>query len=580
MTTHRQSAAAAVLMLLAGTATAQNALGDGRGLDNSLSTQGRFNQARPSLDAEIAFRNAIATGNAGNGASFRGDVGYTAPSAFRGELGSNDLFAFRRDSLTSGLAGMGIRGTDALQLQMSLATGARPPSNLIGSFVVDPSGAGTTASQVARRDEAAGLPGRIPGQPLPTAILRSDADPDADPRGTALWSLRSPSSYLTTRGLQPVLLDVTESQGERVGLTASTLRGVRLSPLADLTAPIDPAQALAPGQRPGQPGATPGSPAPGQAGADDAEPRPQTMHQRVLEEFAAALEANRVAAQEAAAQAATPAVAPTNPLDQLQIWLRTGQGENPFAPPALDPATDPATDPAGVTEPEADPAASTTAPGAERGTMSSESLRLLETLRSQRAELIGPSRQARDPFTAQMVEGQNLLAQGRFFDAEERFAGALAVEAGDITAQIGRLHAQLGAGLFASAAVNLRDVLDLRPELAAVRYAPSLLPTPARIDALRVRLRSLASPESTAGGSMPHDAALLLAYLSSQTGDTETVAWALRRFEATILDDGTDPARAGIERRLARLLRSLWLERSAPDAGAAPPGAGTGALDG
>ena len=106
-------------------ASAQNALGDGRALDNNLSTRGRYNNARPSLRDELAFRNSVVTGNAPNGLSFRGDVGYRAPGEFTGQLGSNDLFSFRRDSLQSGIAGMGIRGTEALQYQLALTNKAK-----------------------------------------------------------------------------------------------------------------------------------------------------------------------------------------------------------------------------------------------------------------------------------------------------------------------------------------------------------------------------------------------------------------------------------------------------------------------
>jgi hypothetical protein len=142
-TTRRITVRATIVGVLAlagsaGTAGAQNALGDGRLLDNNLSAQGTANTPVRDLDAEIRFRNAIVTGNAPGGLSFRGDVGYTAPGEFRGELGSDSTFAFRRDSLVSGLAGAGIRGIDALQYQMALTTGSMPPQSLVGGLLGRP----------------------------------------------------------------------------------------------------------------------------------------------------------------------------------------------------------------------------------------------------------------------------------------------------------------------------------------------------------------------------------------------------------------------------------------------------------
>src|SRR6185295_6270421 len=64
---------------------------------------GGVNAARPDFAQEVRFRNAIVTGNVPGGMSFRGNAGYVAPGELFTHLGSNDLFAFRRDSVYSGL---------------------------------------------------------------------------------------------------------------------------------------------------------------------------------------------------------------------------------------------------------------------------------------------------------------------------------------------------------------------------------------------------------------------------------------------------------------------------------------------
>src|SRR6185295_9087936 len=117
------------LSLAVSPAAAQNALGNGTALDRNLQQgSGGKNAKGRDIKAEIQFQNAIITGNAPGGKSFHGDVGYLAADEIRANLGSNDLFSYYRDSSQSVLPAIGIRGTDALRYQYSLATGEAPPS--------------------------------------------------------------------------------------------------------------------------------------------------------------------------------------------------------------------------------------------------------------------------------------------------------------------------------------------------------------------------------------------------------------------------------------------------------------------
>ena len=224
------------LLSLSGTAaSAQNALGDGRALDNNLSPNSPYNTARQDFGNELRFRNAIATGNAPGGLSFRGDVGYASPFEFRGELGSDSLFSFRRDSVYSGLAGMGIRGTEAVQYQFALTTGARIPQNVVGSLVVprDPA-----SSAVAR---AGGVLSQRPqfgstvSRPQQEINYRSDGtfDPTVQDEG-ALNQLRSTSAYTANRGFAPFMLTTIGQDTEDArALTATPLRGLKADSLYD-----------------------------------------------------------------------------------------------------------------------------------------------------------------------------------------------------------------------------------------------------------------------------------------------------------------------------------------------------------
>ncbi|HHN78072.1 MAG TPA: hypothetical protein ENK11_05280, partial [Phycisphaerales bacterium] len=265
-----------VVVAICATANAQNALGDGRALDNSLNIRSRYNTARPSIASELAFRNSIVTGNAPGGLSFRGDVGYRAPGEFGGELGANDLFSFRRDSLRSGMAGMGIRGTEALQYQLALTTGNRPPANLVGRYSIRRFGTGVPAGDVLK----ANTPDYQPGLSQRPAI-----DPDADDRGTLLWMLRSPSAYMSNSALQASAMRQVKGADSKIyTMTASPLRGVRLSPVPGITenraAAGSDDSAAEPGDRPGtgEPTSAPGT----EGSASPTDPPVRTLHGEIL----------------------------------------------------------------------------------------------------------------------------------------------------------------------------------------------------------------------------------------------------------------------------------------------------------
>ncbi|MFG0258575.1 MAG: hypothetical protein ACF8GE_11795 [Phycisphaerales bacterium JB043] len=105
---------------------AQDALGTGNALDANT-RQGSYgrNTARRDFATELRYRNAVITGNAPGGFSFRGDVGYGASREFRGSLGSDDLFGFRRDTYLSSMLSLGgenLRSSDALFIQSQLQT--------------------------------------------------------------------------------------------------------------------------------------------------------------------------------------------------------------------------------------------------------------------------------------------------------------------------------------------------------------------------------------------------------------------------------------------------------------------------
>ncbi len=549
----------AVVGLVAGLAVSlpalgQNALGDGRALDNNLSTQGRVNTPVRDLAAETRFRNAIVTGNAPNGLSFRGDVGYTAAGEFRGDLGADDLFPFRRDSLTSGLAGAGIRGTAGLQYQFALTTGSRPPQDLIGTYTVGRDGFNVN------NQTPTGFTPRGTNPDATPDILQRNPDIELDDRGTLLWSLRSPSAYVANDGFHSTILASfrqSEHNGRRLGLTASGLRSVRISALEG-----DPGPESVPDRRGSRPPADESGRNP--ARFDDQIDRQMTTggaqqpvdsrmdtqmgsglgtaHDRALERLSGREDDDPAVSQRA----------------RIQLLRQRLSGEAPLAPMPEEEEGDDGAAPPGT--PGASDARSETSVSARERAVRQRMLgldpALVEALGGEdrvRA-LISEDRASGDPYGEQIMTGERLMARGRYFDAEERFATALAHKPGDVTAQIGRVHAQLGAGLYTSAAVNLRELLVANPEVAGMRYGDDLLPTPSRREAIVADLDRMM--EDTPGSTVRRVGALLAAYLGYQTGDRPLVERAFTATETDTLQQG-DAARN--DARLSAFLRALWL---------------------
>lgn len=585
-TPHLAAAALLALCGVAATASAQHALDR-----NTQVGGGSVNNAtRPSIADEVRFRNAIITGNAPGGYSFQGNVGYRAPGEFQGTLGSNDLYSFRRDSFYSGLAGQGIRGTDALQYQFSLTTGNRPApgsdSGLSGfNGIYSRSGAGVTSGQVNLPETttrgAAGYGG---------APRRGEA---LDEGGLPLLSLRSPSAFIANRTLQPTVLGtVPSATGEATSsLSASVLRGISL----DTEQPwSNPEQATTPPPINPVAGALPTKPAP-----DETQPRPanalsqpassgavqtavpdQRQDTRISTSAAAPSPYQQLLDRlngQAGTTGETGATGPsgaTGSTGNLPDWQRRleevrQQLKEPSRPREGFPGATGATGPSGASGASGDagvPGASgaTGASGsrADRSALPDDtaardrprnsdvfSPETLRILRNGVTDVNTLSLPAFDAYGVNMQAAQQNLASGRFFDAEERFIAALSARPGDPMAAVGRVHAEMGAGMFLSAAVNLRALLTDHPELVGAKYAPELLPSKDRIARIIQRLTELSTGQEGNG----RDAAVLLAYLAHQSGDDAAEQKGLQIMSTPAPGGGPDQLT-----RLATLMREVW----------------------
>jgi hypothetical protein len=187
---------------------AQQRVNNGNALDaNPQAGSGGSNPYGQQLDFRV--RNNVVTGDVANSRAFRGDIDYGSVGSFRGTLGSDDLFRFRADALTSspnvrdviGQTYAGQRGTVSVfrnftDLRTEYAIGAAPP--------------GRTAA------EDAGI--RRYSDRLQT--LNNDT--------IRLSDLGTSGDDTNTSGRLGVFRD---AQGQALELTASPLLGIRENPL-------------------------------------------------------------------------------------------------------------------------------------------------------------------------------------------------------------------------------------------------------------------------------------------------------------------------------------------------------------
>ncbi|MEQ8770285.1 MAG: hypothetical protein RIB60_07230 [Phycisphaerales bacterium] len=563
----------AITALAGSAANAQNALGDGRLLDNNLSPNSPYNASRQDFGNELRFRNAIATGNAPGGLSFRGDVGYSAPYEFRGELGSDSLYSFRRDSVYSGLAGMGIRGTEAVQYQFALTTGARLPQNVVGSLVVprDPaSSAVARAGGVLDQRPQFGSVLQRPGQEI---NYNADGTIDATSfdRG-AVNQLRSTSAYTANRGFAPFLLTTMGQPGadDEVAVTATPLRGLKAQSMYDPS--VDLKRDNAAETRPE-----------GSLRADPAVDRPENQNQSTRLEVEQPVTAYREVIKRLEARAAAQGLdQPSDTTPEIPEWqqriqdLRT-QLVQPPTRPTDEGAEEGADEPSirNIPGSDVDLPREIDVPNPRKEeepedrravdvTFDAQTMRLIRESGGDVSHLVDPDADSVDPYVLHLREGERLLGSGSYFDAEERFTRALSVRPGDVTAQIGRVHAQLGAGMFLSSALNLRTAMVMAPTVITTRYADNLLPGKQRLEAIERALRENVGLIERPGGRLAldpmveRDSALLLAYLGYQRGDAETVRVGLNEFRARVAPTAERPGTT-VDFRLAKLLERVWV---------------------
>ena len=152
-----------------------------------------------------------------------------------------------------------------------------------------------------------------------------------------------------------------------------------------------------------------------------------------------------------------------------------------------------------------------------------------------------------------MELGAISMSRGEFFRAEERFASVLAVLPNNSGAMAGVANAQMGAGLSVSAALTLRKLFAMHPEMIDTRLGTEVLPPSERIEAAlaaaRERLTAANAPNASAElQSDRFDFGLVISYIGFQTDRTDVIREGLDAMRQTRPDDA-----------MLGLIQRIWL---------------------
>ena len=560
--TFRAGLCAATLLAFTGTprALAQNALGDGRALDANLGVNsGGYNQAPASFRSELEIRNAIVTGNVPGGFAFRGEVGYTAANDFRGALGSNDIYAYQRDSFYSGLATRNLAGLASLQSPLVYSVAGQSAGFFGGPLIIDRSGSHESVPMATT--------------PVGGAMIQSDA------YGNIAGTMRSPSLQVLRIAEQAETIAVStgRSEGDRMVVSASALLGIKALPTSSIV--LDAAARYAEPQ-PLPDYASPwGQPSESESTSETPGMSiPISPHQRILSAIAG--DESRVVRTREDTRIIPGTTLQPQPQPEGLATRMPGSPEAPVAPIA--PMPEGQTPPTGTEQAPTIPGleelrqllSTTPSPTTDEtsgksqtnddtqqgtGTRTGEAHRanvahvareVLGKVEIPEIDHLSSNATSIGVYQEHMRKGEQMLGDARWFEAEERFTAAIAVMPGNALAAAGRVHAQIGAGMYLSAAVNLRNLLRAYPEFIPVRFDENLLPRGDRLATIEAQLRQRAERDTP----VARDAALLMAYLGHQYDDQALMDEGFRTLERveTALSMEPDPLEIAI--------RAVWLE--------------------
>jgi len=551
-------------------AQAQDALGGGNALDANPSTEGTTNPRGYQEDYRV--RNLLVTNNVPGGRGFRGSVGYTADSDFRGSIGSDDLYLFRAGSAFSAPSFVNYGKTyEQLRFGRDLA-----------SLEFTRDFQGSTLRQV-----------QAPQTPAPGEIIDARVRLDrisrssqglgvyeSEPAGdTVGYTVDKDGKVMVARAssLTGIALTPADADAQQIGLTPYDMARIReqaksaasgdtinigqpFTPTFDDV--LDPYSTSKPdAEKPAPESLLP-------SGRVDSGLQGERINTREGDLKVGALTGQRdnyrevlkrvverYAGQENVSLNIDPSVIKEfeQEYDELRESLRGKVGDQHIQRTA--PNAAPREDDEDEDAPAGDPGATptTTLPSSSTPTADSPNItdidRFAATLRhGQMISQLSPGDDSR--FHELVATAEQALRQGEFFLAERRFDRALRFNPGNPLATAGMAHAQIGSGLYLSAALTIRTLLTNNPEMIDVRYDAALIPARSRLESAITSARERIEKKQDVALH-----AFLIAYVGRLLDDT------------SLMREGLDQVRkAAPGDPLEKLVRAVWLDTS-PESG-------------
>lgn len=527
-------------------------LGQGNALDaNTQVGSGGYNA--PARQTDYGARNLVVTGNVAGGRGFRGSVGYTAATDFRGATGSDATYSFEADAAYSSPTFFGTnyaadrfrmaQGMGDFQYRrettpMGVPSAGAPRSTIDADMRLDRAGAQMSPSAsrweygedrlVETSRAQNGDPIRYIASPLrglqaenlTDPVVRSGLDlyEQARARQDIAAGLMKPEDFDTMRPSASLDLSMTqrmtlELPPPRVG-DDLRVEGQRVAPKTydEIIEGIARAYADDP--------------------TKNVSVDPEIMR-RIREELAeirspmgvpkAPVEkpADKPAEEPADGTGEKPAEKPTQPSDGRPVEVPTLAGGAPVPQGAED-----------LREEDREKVRGKTRSVAQYA----EILRHGRTI----SEL---SKDDQRRVGEIVREAEEALRRGEYFSAESRFRQAQDMASGNPLTEVGIAHSQIGAGLYLSSALTIRNMFLRHPELIDAYYDPALLPTGERLDRAMKYMRE----KITRGDDRP-GYGLVLAYIGHQLKDKAVVEEGLSAISGSPTLDAE-----------SQLLRGVWL---------------------
>lgn len=489
------------------TTGAGRAAGSGNILDaNTQLGSGGANAG--SIPVDYSARNLLVTGSVPGGRGFRGSVGYTADKDFAARTGSDDLYAFRADSAFSN---PGFASSPFARDRFLVAQG-------LGVFEY------RRESTPATVDNAAVL------RDQPESRLRLDRANAQMSFGRGNWEINADRTIATT----------TSTRNEPLRYVISPLRGLQIENMTDpltrgglsLYERARARQDIATGLT------TIDEYKRVRAGMELEPTDPRRVDRRLRPETEAdrlKVDATKVmpkayldildavnAEQKPAAAGAEGEQDMRSPLDKVRETLEPLRPQQ--KPAAANPdATKPAVGGAGsesLVSPDGTPRSGEAGRESDREKRRGALLSIDEAARILRHQKVVTElgREDKRRVDELVKQGEAALREGDYFRAERRFEQAQGLAADNPLTDAGIAHAQLGAGLYLSASLTLRNLFTSFPELIDARYDRALLPAQDRLDtAIAIMRQRMQRGDDVAGYG------LILAYIGHQTANRALV---------------------------------------------------------